>query len=496
MANLNIPFSMKSADVIAEEKANAATNFAMALRGDDDEKTADAFSQLCNVIKEDTLMQAVALNANGNDEKILSTRGKFIPTTKEKSYFDRVFEAFTSPDPKQALSNVDAIMPETTIEYILGLVKTTHPLLNAIAFKSTNADIKLLVNKNGPQAAVWGALTSAITEELSAAFTEVDAKLAKLTAFIPVSKDLINLGPTWLANYIVEVLAESNALAIEIGIVDGTGKSQPVGMTRDVHEGVTVTGGEYPRKTPIKVESFSPMVYGAIAAQLASDTNGNIRAVNDLILVVNPIDYLTKIMPATTVLKTDGTYQNDILPLPTKIIQSAAMLRNHAVIGIANRYFMAFGGSRSGKIESSDEYKFLEDNRIYTTRFYGFGMALDDNAFKYLDITDLQPANLRVEVTRETGITNCNLSALSIGSLIISPTFDENITEYTATTTNATNTVTATPAETDATVAIMVNNTTLANGAAANWNSGENNVDIYVICADSVKTYHVVVTKS
>ena len=50
---------------------------------------------------------------------------------------------------------------------------------------------------------------------------------------------------------------------------------------------------------------------------------------------------------------------------------------------------------------------------------------------------------------------SARLSGLTIGALTLTPTFDPNTTEYTATTTNATNTVTATPEDEDATVTIL-----------------------------------------
>ena len=46
---------------------------------------------------------------------------------------------------------------------------------------------------------------------------------------------------------------------------------------------------------------------------------------------------------------------------------------------------------------------------------------------------------------------SARLSGLTIGALMLTPPFDPDTTEYTATTTNATNTVIATPKDEDAT---------------------------------------------
>ena len=50
---------------------------------------------------------------------------------------------------------------------------------------------------------------------------------------------------------------------------------------------------------------------------------------------------------------------------------------------------------------------------------------------------------------------SARLSGLTIGALMLTPPFDPDTTEYTATTTNATNTVIATPKDEDATVTIL-----------------------------------------
>ena len=113
---------------------------------------------------------------------------------------------------------------------------------------------------------------------------------------------------------------------------------------------------------------------------------------------MNPTDYLTKIMPATTVRRTDGGYNNDVLPVPTQIIQSSRVAEGEAIIGLGKRYLMVAGTGKSGKIEYSDEYHFLEDERVYLTKFYGHGQPKDNNSFILADITNLKPTVLEVSV--------------------------------------------------------------------------------------------------
>jgi hypothetical protein len=90
-----------------------------------------------------------------------------------------------------------------------------------------------------------------------------------------------------------------------------------------------------------------------------------------------------------------------------------------------------------------------------------------------------------------------DLSALTLGSLTLAPTFDSGVTSYTAATTNATNTVTATAADSGATVVITLNaSTNVPNGTAATWDEGSNTLAVLVTNGASNKTYTVTVTKS
>jgi len=96
----------------------------------------------------------------------------------------------------------------------------------------------------------------------------------------------------------------------------------------------------------------------------------------------------------------------------------------------------------------------------------------------------------------EPVVDNADLASLTIGALTLTPAFDADTTAYTATTTNATNTITAVAADTEATVAITVNGSAHTSGQAATWETGENTVSIAVTKGTASKTYTVTVTKT
>ena len=79
--------------------------------------------------------------------------------------------------------------------------------------------------------------------------------------------------------------------------------------------------------------------------------------------------------------------------------------------------------------------------------------------------------------------------------MVLSPEFDADVLEYIATTSNATNTITATSTDETAVVEILVGETPVTNGTAATWASGENIVTITVTNNAVETVYSVTVTK-
>lgn len=366
-----------------------------AVKNNDTEAFAAAFSEFAEAIQEAVLKDARSL-IEANDAAILAQRGVRQLTSEETTYYNKVIEAMRSKDPKQAITLIDDVMPKTVIDEIFTHLTENHPLLDAITFQSTGAIVQWIMSTSSGVAG-WGELSDTIVDELSGAFSVIELDKKKLTAFIPVSNAMLDLGPAWLDRYVRTLLAEAIAVGLETAIVDGDGKNKPLGMTRQLSGAVD---GVYPRKNATAITALDPETYGNILNTLSQAPNNKRRAINSVLLIVNPADYFTKVFPATTPRTTDGGFKNDVFPFPTTVIQSTAVPAGYAVMGLGDRYFMGLGTGtgKGGRIEYSDEYKFLEDQRVYRVKFYGNGRPMDENAFVYLDITGLKPYVQKVEV--------------------------------------------------------------------------------------------------
>ena len=371
------------------------------------DKYTEAFNGICELIEKDVLEKAQEL-AGVHDQQVLASRGVRQLTSKEKKYYEKLIEAFKSENPKQALTDPEIVMPETVLDAVFDDLQTEHPLLSHISFTNTRGAIKFLFSTNDFQKAVWGKLCAKITEEIEASFSEIDMTLMKLSAFIPVCEAMLDLGPVWLDSYVRQILYEALANGLEDGIINNLNTTTgPVGMIANMTTGSGGVGAAtFTAKTATPITDLQPATLGAQLAKLAVDAAGKSRAIRDVVLIVNPTDYFTKVFPATTVMNGAGVYVNNVLPYPMTIIQSAAVATGKAVLGLGYKYFMGIGmDSRAGRIEYSDEFKWLDDERVYKIKLYANGMPMDNNAFQYLDISGLKPATVRVTIENEDPIT-------------------------------------------------------------------------------------------
>lgn len=368
-----------------------------ALTAGDEEASAIAWNQVI-----DSIAQKVRSDYEmySTDRTVLAQRGYRMLTTEETEFYNKIAKSGKSSNPKQAFTDLIGMqngMPETIIEDVYKNLTQEHPLLNKIAFQDVKYLTKWILNDHTKQSAAWGEINSAIAEEITSGFRTVEVALFKLSAFAVIPRDMLDLGPEFLDNYIRTILKEALYVALEKAITSGNGKNQPIGLNRDIHEGVDVNSSTgYPEKEAIPVTSFMPAEYGPIIAKLAVTEKGRMRTFDSVLMICNQVDYLTKIMPATTVLNAAGTYSKDLFPFPTEVVRSNEIETGKAILCLPEEYFFGLGSSKDGKIEYSDEFKFLEDARTYKIKLHGNGRPWDNTVSIVLDISKLDPAYITV----------------------------------------------------------------------------------------------------
>jgi len=368
---------IENLDRKAKNEAEMKENLLKALNSGDEKELAEALTKFANSIQETIIAEAKkAVNEDVTDQQAMAARGLKPLTKEEMAYYNEVIQG-------QGFDGVEKLVPPTVIDRVFEDLVRDHELLQNIEFVNTTGITEWILKKGDIPTAWWGRLTSEIKEILDEGFEKVSTELFKLSAFIPVAKAMLDLGPIWLDKYVRTVLTEAMAIGLEDATIRGTGKEQPIGMMKDL-EGAVVNG-EYPDKEAIAITDLSPKTLGKEV--MAPLTKNGKRKVNQVLFVVNPLDYWEKIFPETTILTQNGTYVYGVLPIPAKVIQSVSVPQGKLIAGLGKDYFLGVGSSR--KIEYSDEVRIIEDERVYVTKQYANGRPKDNDSFLVFDITNL-----------------------------------------------------------------------------------------------------------
>ena len=409
-------------------EATAALQAAFNAEDTTPEVMQGAFEQFAQAIA--ATVQADFESANG-DRNILAQRGFRQLTAEENKYYQALIEAGKSKNPVQTYAGLlsDKVMPTTIIEDVYKDLLAEHPLLAKINFQSVQYLTRWILNDHSVQTAAWGAVNSQIAKQITSAFRTVEITQCKLSAYAVIEKDMLDLGPAFLDNYIRTFLKEALAVALEDAIVTGNGLNMPIGLDRDIHQGVSVSSSTgYPQKTAVALTSFMPKEYGAILAELcetevyytadatgvitaastAANSDGSpksgytkhggaMRSFDEVTLICNMKDYLSKVMPATTVLNAPGSFTNNIFPFPTDVVRSNRVPTGKAILCLPEEYFFGIGSSKEGTLEYSDDYHFLEDQRVFKIKMHGYGKAWDNTVAILLDISNLVEAYVYIK---------------------------------------------------------------------------------------------------
>ena len=392
------------------EAANAFVT-AMMAEGEapDQEAIQAALEQFGNVLTNEVVQM---LTTQQDDTAALAGRNQHVLTAEERKYYEALIKAGQSNRPTQALTDlVPDGMPMTILEDVYREVVDSHPLLQEVNYQNVGYLTRWVLPNNRANTAVWGAINSAITAQIETAFTTLEITQNKLSAYTEIELDMLQLGPNFVDGYVRQFLAESISIGLEKAIITGTGNGEPIGLDCVIGNNVSIGTNGYAKKTPVALTSFAPEVYGPVLEAFAKTELGNPRNFNGVTLVCSQKAYLNKVMPASTVITANGNYVSDVFPFPTKVIKSDYVPKRYGsdatdndyygILFVPGEYDVLVGAGRTGAIEYSDEFKFLDDKRVLKTKIFATGRAKDATTAIVVDMKNMEPAYIYVKDMNE-----------------------------------------------------------------------------------------------
>lgn len=336
------------------------------------EENAAHYEDLMNT----TIREAKRATEQQWDAAVLAARGVRTLTGDEKKFYAQAIDV-------QSFDGVLDLMPPTVYERVFEDLAQDHPLLSRINFTQLGATTQWVLRKEGATTAYWGDVCDEIQEMVDSGFRTIEAKAYKLSGFLVVCKAMFELGPEWLDRYVRAIILEVVATELENVVVNGDGNKKPIGMIRDLDG--AVVGGVYPSKTAVELLAFTPQEIGTKI--LAPATKGGTRRVSGITIIINPLDYYTKMFAYGAKQRDDGVWVFGKFAVPElEIIQTPAVPLNTMISGKTKDYWMGAGTST---LESSDHVRMIQDQRLYLTRQLVNGQPLDNDAFTVFDITNM-----------------------------------------------------------------------------------------------------------
>lgn len=360
---------------INETKMKQAQEEALEILQNTEDKSqaiVDAMDKVMSVQYEDLIseIQEQAVRAE-SDKAYAKSLGLRTLSKEEKTFYEAL------KDVKQSISadQID-IIPTTIIDTTLENVKKESGILNDVNFTPANVKKWIVAEKSGTYA--WGALTAAITGELSAAISTLNIEDSKLSVYMVIPKAIRDLALPFVDRYFMAILKEAMNDGLEYGYLQGTGKNMPIGIYKQI--GSVNEDGTHKDKTVVTtLTSFTPK--GLAGAKKYLSKNG-LRTFDNLVLVCHPNDEADYVAPA--IYDREGRLISSYKNLTVKT--SANNPQGKAALIIPKKYTM--GLSNFG-IKEYDQTKALDDADVVIGKAYANGRATDDNTAYVFDVTKL-----------------------------------------------------------------------------------------------------------
>lgn len=348
------------------------------------EKREAAFNEMFNALQEDLSVklsnEARQMTA---DQQILASRGQNLLTNEERQFFNEVAQSVQDSGFAEEL-----LLPVTTQQRVFEGLREAHPLLDALGLQNLGAVSKFIYS-DPTKAYAWKEIFGTITGQAGAAFTEQSFTQLKLTSFVVISNDLLELGPEWVERYVRELLIETISTGLEFGFVNGRGATQkePVGLMMDVDAS---TGAVTP-KTSSGTLTFAPSQYGetiagelfGVISALSVDALGNpVDTAGNVVMAVNPQDAIA-VQFRSTIQTANGQFVT-ALPYNVQVVTSKQVPTGKAVFFVKGRYLAAIAGGT--RLKKFDQTLAIEDATLYTIKQFANGQPRDNKSALVYDL--------------------------------------------------------------------------------------------------------------
>ena len=448
-------------------------------------------------------IRKLPMSVRAFDSLPMETRENIVEREDVKAFLSKIRSMKGST---RAITGGDLEIPVVFLELISENMYRYSKLLNRVRVRSVPGQARQTIAGTVPEA-IWTEMCGAINE-LSFVFNQVTLDGYKVAGYVPVCNSLLEdtVSNLDLASWIVEMISESIGLAEDKAILYGKGAAShmPLGIVTRLAQDEQPSG--YPANAPawvdlhesniqsINGDSMSGAQFWSALTLAAGNTFTRYSRGNQF-WAMNSRTY-AKLKSKLITFTASGDIVANLygnLPIITGDVDVLEFIPDGDIIGGYGDLYV-WADRADIRIDQSEHVQFIQDNTVFRGKARADGMPIIPGAFVAININNTS-VTTAMDFAADTA-NDADLIDLTVGSYSLS--FDSDTLTYNVTATNASDAVTATPAQAAAKVEVSYQGKNVVNGTAVKWTAdgSAHPMTITVKNGNAVKVYTVNVTKS
>ena len=448
-------------------------------------------------------IRKLPMSVRAFDSLPMETRESIVEREDVKAFLSKIRSMKGST---RAITGGDLEIPVVFLELISENMYRYSKLLNRVRVRSVPGQARQTIAGTVPEA-IWTEMCGAINE-LSFVFNQVTLDGYKVAGYVPVCNSLLEdtVSNLDLASWIVEMISESIGLAEDKAILYGKGAAShmPLGIVTRLAQDEQPSG--YPANAPawvdlhesnilsINGDSMSGAQFWSALTLAAGNTFTRYSRGNQF-WAMNSRTY-AKLKSKLITFTASGDIVANLygnLPIITGDVDVLEFIPDGDIIGGYGDLYV-WADRADIRIDQSEHVQFIQDNTVFRGKARADGMPIIPGAFVAININNTE-VTTAMDFAADTA-NDADLIDLTVGSYSLS--FDSDTLTYNVTATNASDAVTATPAQASASMEISYGGKNVVNGSAVKWtaDSTAHPMTITVKNGNAVKVYTVNVTKA
>lgn len=435
-------------------------------------------------------------------EMSLEQRTAFIQREEVQEFLSRFREMFKG-NQRRSVTGGELLIPTVVLELLRQNIEDYSKLLRRVRMISVSGKARQTVMGAIPEA-VWTEACGALNE-LNFTLNDVEVDGYKVGGYVAICNALLEDSDPSLLSEIILGMGVAIGIAVDKSILFGTGVKMPLGIATRLAQ--TSKPSDYPesarewqnlsQSNVIVIPSenstgltlFQKIILAASAAKGRYSRGAKFWAMNEMTYTKIQVE-ATNINAAGAIVSVmDGTMP--VVGGDIEVFSDDIMPDDTIIGGYGDLYLLAERADTS--VGYSDLPMYIQDQTVVKATARYDGNPVIPEAFVVIGLG--KAPTLTMPFVPDTANPSvAALRALSVGELTLSPAFNPDVDTYTATTTNATNMVSAVPT-TGSTAVVKVGGKKIQNGGLATWVDGSNVLTIDVTNGDKTKKYTVTVTK-